>query len=129
MFGNAEVCEDCDIAKAKQKSVNKVRLGSSNIPGETIYIDIGLIKERSLGGAKFRTLVVDDFSDYYWSLFLRNKSYLKTKIINLLTDLKISDGKVKFIRCDETGENRYMIDGLNVKCFGVKFEFSGSRTP
>jgi hypothetical protein len=47
IFGNVEVCEDHAIAKAKQKSVSKVWLGSSNIPEERIYTDISLIKGRS----------------------------------------------------------------------------------
>jgi hypothetical protein len=53
MFGRAEVFEDCDIAKAKQKIVDQPWLGSNNITGKRIYIDISSIKERSLGSAKF----------------------------------------------------------------------------
>jgi hypothetical protein len=87
MFGNAEVCDDYVIAKTNQKRINKGWSGSSNIPGERIYIDISLIKERSLDGDKFWVLLVDDFSDYCWSFFLTNNSDLKTKIIDLLTDL------------------------------------------
>jgi hypothetical protein len=71
MFGNEEVCEDCDIAKAKQKSINKVCLGSSNIPGDWIHSDISLIKERRLGGAKFGELVVDDYPITVGATFLR----------------------------------------------------------
>jgi hypothetical protein len=39
-------------------------LGSSNLPGESLYINISSIKERSIGGAKFWALIVDDYSDY-----------------------------------------------------------------
>jgi hypothetical protein len=53
MFGNAEFCEDCAMSKSEQKNFNKVWLGSSNITGERIYIDISSIKQRSLVGAKF----------------------------------------------------------------------------
>jgi hypothetical protein len=53
MFGNAEVFEDCSISKKKKNSINKVWLGSINIPGERIYIDISSISKRSLGSAKF----------------------------------------------------------------------------
>ena len=63
------------------------------------------------------------------SFFLKNKSDLKVKMINLLTDLKIADVNVKFIRCDDTGENKSMKDDHRIKSFGVKFEFSGPRTP
>jgi hypothetical protein len=47
----------------------------------------------------------------------------------MLTDLKIAGIRVKLICCDEARENRSMEEDLNVKGFGVKFEFSGPRTP
>jgi hypothetical protein len=52
---------------------------------------------------------------------------LKTKIINLLTDLKIADIELEFILCDDAEENISMKDDLNVKNVDVKFEFSGDR--
>jgi hypothetical protein len=71
LFGNVEVCKDCAIEKAKQKNFNKVWLVGSKIPEERIHIDISLINEISLGGAKSWALVVDDCSDYFWSFFLK----------------------------------------------------------
>jgi hypothetical protein len=44
--GNFETCEQCVIAKAQQKSLNKNWLGSNNVPGERLYIDISSIKEK-----------------------------------------------------------------------------------
>jgi hypothetical protein len=63
--GCFDTCEQCTIAKARQKNVNKQRLGSSNLPGERLYVNISSIKERSFGGAKFWALIVDDYSDYW----------------------------------------------------------------
>jgi hypothetical protein len=62
--GDFDTCEQCAIAKARQKNVNKNWLGSSNLPGEHLYVDISSIKERSIGGAKFWALIVDDYTDY-----------------------------------------------------------------
>jgi hypothetical protein len=36
---------------------------------------------------------------------------------------------VRFIRCDDAGENMTMKNDPEIKSFGVKFEFSGPRTP
>jgi hypothetical protein len=58
--GNFDTCEQCAIAKARKKNVNKNWLGSSNLPGKHLYVDIISIKERSIGGAKFWALIVDD---------------------------------------------------------------------
>jgi hypothetical protein len=51
--GNFDTCEQCAITKAQQKNVNKNWLGSSNLPGECLYVDISSIKERSIGGTEF----------------------------------------------------------------------------
>jgi hypothetical protein len=61
--GVIETCEECAIAKAQQKNVNKNWLGSS----ERLYIDISSIKERSFGGAELCALIVNECPDYcYW---------------------------------------------------------------
>jgi hypothetical protein len=60
---------------------------------------------------------------------LRAKGDLKAKVTTLLTDLKIAGVKVKFIRCDDSGENKALFEECRSKGFGIKFEFSGPRTP
>jgi transposase InsO family protein len=127
--GSFDTCEQCAIAKERQKNVDKRWSASSNLPGEHLYIDISSIKERSFGGAKFWALIVDDYSDYCWSFVMKNKSDLKTRIKMLLTDLKIANQIMKFIRCDDAGENMTMKNDPEIKSFGSKFEFSGTRTP
>jgi hypothetical protein len=127
--GSFGTCEQCAIAKAQQKNVNKNWLGSSNLPGERLYVDISSIKERRIGGAKFWALIVHDYTDYYWSFVMKNKSDIKSRIKTLLTDLKIANRIVKFIRCDNAGENMTMKNDPEMKSFGIKFEFLGPRTP
>jgi hypothetical protein len=45
-----------------------------------------------------------------------------------LADLKIANWNVKFIRCDNVGENMTMKNDPEIKSLGIKFEFSGPRT-
>jgi hypothetical protein len=123
-----DTCEQCAIANARQKKVNKNWLGSSNLPGERLYVDISSIKERSIVGAKFWALIVDDYTDYCWSFVLKNKLDLKIKIKTLLTDLKTANQDVRLIRCDNASENITMKNDPEIKSFGIKFEFSGPRT-
>jgi hypothetical protein len=52
LCGEFEVCEDCTMAKACLKNVNKVWTGSSVIPVERPYIDLRLMKEKSSEVAK-----------------------------------------------------------------------------
>ena len=74
-------------------------------------------------------LIVDECTDHCWNIFLKAKSELKNKMLVLLTDLKIAGINVKFIRCDDSGENLAFQKECKVKGINIKFEFSGPRTP
>jgi hypothetical protein len=121
--GSFDTCEQCAIAKAQQKNVNNNWLGSSNLPGERLYVDISSIKEKSFGGAKFWALIVDDYTEYCWSFVMKNKSDIKARIKTLLTDLKIANRIVKFIRCGNSGENMTMKKDPEIKSFGITLNF------
>ena len=60
LSGEFRMCEECAIAKAWQKNVNKEWKGGSQVPGERLYLDISSIKDISYGGPKFWVLIVDD---------------------------------------------------------------------
>jgi hypothetical protein len=79
VFGKLETYEPCDISKVKKKKTNKVWTGSSNVPGERLYLDISSIKDESFGGAKFWNLIVNDYADYFWSYFVKGTDQFKTK--------------------------------------------------
>jgi len=103
--GKFEVCEPCAVAKARQKNVNKDWKGGSNVPGERLYVDISSIKGKSFGRAQFWALIVDDFSGYCWSYFLKRKDELSGYVIGLIEELKKDNVHVKFLRLDDAGEN------------------------
>jgi transposase InsO family protein len=96
---------------------------------ERVYLDISSIRDESYDGSCFWVLSVDVYSDYCWSIFLKNKSDLKSKVMTLLTDLKIVENNVNYIRCNDSGENKALFDACQAQGYGVKFEFSGPRTP
>jgi hypothetical protein len=49
--GEFKVCEDCAVAKARQRNINKDWKGGSQILGERVYLDISSIKGESYGGS------------------------------------------------------------------------------
>jgi hypothetical protein len=124
-----KICEDCAVAKARKKNLNKDWKGGSQVSGGRVYLDISSIRDESYGGSCFWALSVDDYSDYCWSIFLKNKSGLKSKVMTLSTDLKIAEINVKYIRCDDSGKNKALFEACQAQGYGVKFEFSGARTP
>jgi transposase InsO family protein len=129
VVGNYMTCEACSVAKARRKNINKDWKGSSITPGERLYVDISSIKGESYGGSKFWALVVDDYSGYCWSYFLKQKSDLKTTLIGLIDELKHLDKTVKFLRLDDAGEKFALEKACKQHHLGLQFEFSGPRTP
>ena len=105
LTGKMEICADCAIGKARQKNLNKAWTSGSKIPGERLFVDISSIKGESYGGAKFWALIVDDYTDFCWSFFLKKKRDLKFKMVDLIKELKGMEKKVSFIRYDNAGEN------------------------
>jgi hypothetical protein len=123
--GKVKVCEDCALAKARQRNVHEDCKVGSQVPGERVYLDISLLENESCGGSCFWSLVVDDHTDYCWSLSLKETSDLKGKFLTLFTDLKIAGLDVKFIQCYDLGETKALFDECSSKGSNVKFEFSG----
>jgi hypothetical protein len=97
--------------------------------GERVYLDISSIRDEIHGGSCFWPLLVDDYSDYCWSIFLKNKNDLNSKVMTLLTDLKIAEINVKYIRCNDSGKNKALFEACQAQGYGVKFKFSGPRAP
>jgi hypothetical protein len=89
--GDFKVCKGCAISKARQKNLSKDWKGGSQVSRERVYLDISSIRDESYDGSCFWALLVDDYTDYCWSIFLKNQSDLKSKVMTLLTDLKIAE--------------------------------------
>ena len=128
--GTFAPCKDCAVAKAKQKKIGKKASKKSQKPGERLCIDISSPTAASFGGKHHWLLVVDENSDLCWSYFLKKKSETTAKMVALIKELKSKYGiEVKYIRCDNAGEN----DALKRACLeeglGVTFEMTAPSTP
>jgi hypothetical protein len=125
--GSLEIREDCAITKVKQKNMSELWSRSSKVAGESLYIDIIPIKGRSFGGAQYWALIINNRTNYYWSFVLNNKSDLKGKVRTLLSNKKpkVVGINIKFIQCDDAGENKSVMEDSGIKAFGIKFESLG----
>ena len=130
IFGKFEKCENCAISKAKQKGVNKESKVRSSTPGERLYFDISSVRKPSISKSKFWLLVVDDATDMCWSYFLKKKSELSEKMIKLIKEINGMEGRqVKFVRCDNAGENIGFQDECKKEGLKLEFEFTAPNTP
>ena len=108
LTGKLEPCEVCTQVNIRQASVpkNKQKQVPSR-PGYRMFIDISSFKHESMGGKRHWLIVVDEFSDYSHSFFLRKKSDQTVVIPIWIKGLKTKYGiVVKNIRFDNSGENR-----------------------
>jgi hypothetical protein len=55
--GDFKNCEQCTIAKARQKNVKKDWRGGSQVPEEQLYLDISSIMDLSYRESKFWALI------------------------------------------------------------------------
>jgi hypothetical protein len=128
--GNMGPCEFCGIGKAKQAPVNKELNPKSSIPGERFFIDISSVKSTTFGGTKYWFGMLDDCTDLFIPHFLKHKSKLGKELVQTIKKIHVkTNHRVKYIRCDDAGENRkaaelYIKEGLN-----VQFEFTPPGTP
>jgi hypothetical protein len=60
----------------------------SMVPGERLYIDISSVRASSFGGYKFWVLIVDDFTDMCWSIFVKAKSLMPEQVVMLIKSLR-----------------------------------------
>ena len=128
--GKLENCENCAIGKMRQKNVPKGPKEKSTKPGYRMYIDIMSSKYTSAGGSKYWCLAVDEATHMKFSMFLKQKSDMKEKLVPFLKELRHTyDIKVQHIRCDNAGENRALEDLCIEKDLGIVFEYTAPGTP
>ena len=130
LTGQFGVCENCGRAKSRQKNTSKDTVVRSKVAGERLFIDISSVKGVSIGGSKYWLAIVDDFTDMTWSMFLKQKSEQVNRIIDFIRDLKVKlNLSVKYIRCDNAGENKSLEKRCLREGFGVQFEYTAPDTP
>jgi hypothetical protein len=116
----------CALAKARQKNVSKISEHKATKVGERINMDISPVNIHTFGGNRHWLLVIDEFSDMCWSYFLHAKSDLSKHMLFLITKLNnMQHVNVKYIRCDDAGENRTFQRKSVVAHLNLTFEYTG----
>ena len=131
LTGKLEPCEICAQAKIRQANVPKKKEKQvPSRPGYRFFIDISSFKHESMGGKRHWLIVVDKFSDCSHSFFLKTKSYQIKMIPIWLQELKAKYGiDIKYIRLDNSGENKSLQKECDKQNLGIIFEFTAPGTP
>ena len=127
--GQLEKCEDCALAKARQKNVPKSNPKKSVTKGERLLMDISSVKDKSFGGSKYWLLIEDEATSMKWSYFLKANSEVAEKMINFIKAMQAKNkDMVKFVRCDNAGENKTSEERCKQEDLNVSFEYTAPNT-
>ena len=131
LTGKLEPCEMCAQAKITQANVPKKKEKQvPSRPGYRMFIDISSFKHESMGGKRHWLIVVDEFSDCSHSVFLKRKSDQMELFPIWIKELKAKYGiDIKYIRLDNSGENKGLKDECDKQNLGIIFEFTAPGTP
>ena len=131
LTGKLEPCEICAQAKIRQANISKKKEKQvPGRPGYRLFIDISSFKHESMGGKRHWLIAVDEFSDCSHSFFLKRKSDQIVMIPIWTKGLKTKYGiDVKYIRLDNSGENRSLPKECEKQSLGILFEFTAPGTP
>ena len=101
-----KLCEYCTLGKAKQQGVSIKAAAWSTFLGERLFFDTSTPLTPTFGSKNHWLLVMDDSSNYIWSFFLKEKSFLVDIMISLIKNLKNDNNlQAQYLYCDNAGEN------------------------
>ena len=131
LIGRLPPCEVCAKAKIRQRNIPKKKMKKlPTRPGYRVFMDICSFKQVSRGGNRHWLIVVDEFSDYTHSFFLKRKSdQIQIILIWIRTLSKKHNIKIKRIRLDNSSENRSLQKVCDKANLGITFEFTAPGTP
>ncbi|GJS01195.1 retrovirus-related pol polyprotein from transposon TNT 1-94 [Tanacetum coccineum] len=85
-FFKDHLCSSCELGKAKRKSFHTKTTPSSKRRLQLLHMDLcGPIRVESINGKKYVLVIVDDYSRYTWTHFLRSKDETPAVLIDFLT--------------------------------------------
>ncbi|GKB95629.1 retrovirus-related pol polyprotein from transposon TNT 1-94 [Tanacetum coccineum] len=85
-FVKDHLCSSCELGKAKRKSFHTKTTPSSKRRLQLLHMDLcGPMQVESINGKKYVLVIVDDYSRYTWTHFLRSKDETPEVLIDFLT--------------------------------------------
>ena len=91
LTGKLQNCLNCSLAKSKRKKISKKYHKHSETKGERIHNDISYTKQESINGYKFWMLKIDQHNKFKLKSFLKRKSDLSNKLIDVIKRLEVME--------------------------------------
>ncbi|KAJ9553320.1 hypothetical protein OSB04_017365 [Centaurea solstitialis] len=130
-FEPDQMCSGCAQGKMKRASHPPKPEQGSKSPLSLIHMDLcGPMKTVSLAGRKYVLVIVDDFSRFSWTKFLKTKDETSNLIINFIKAVQVQlKLPVQTVRSDNGTEFKNQVLKGFYNSLGITQTFSAARTP
>ncbi|GJW99781.1 retrovirus-related pol polyprotein from transposon TNT 1-94 [Tanacetum coccineum] len=130
-FVKDHLCSSYKLGKAKRKSFKTKTTPSSKIRLQILHMDLcGLMRVESFNGKKYVLVIVDDYSRYTWTHFLRSKGETLEVLIDFLK--LVQRGLYAQVRIVRTDKGTKFLNKTLHAYFtqeGIEHQTSTTRTP
>nr|GEW37309.1 hypothetical protein [Tanacetum cinerariifolium] len=130
-FVKDHLCSSCELGKAKRKSFQSKTTPSSKRRLQLLHIDLcGPMRVESINGKKYVLVIVDDYSRYTWTHFLRSKDKTPEVLIDFLKLIQRGlHAQVRIVRTDKGMEFLNQTLHAYFTAEGIHHQTSVARTP
>ncbi|GJT14429.1 retrovirus-related pol polyprotein from transposon TNT 1-94 [Tanacetum coccineum] len=130
-FVKDHLCSSCELGKAKRKSFHTKTTPSSKRRLQLLHMDLcGPMRVESINGKKYVLVIVDDYSRYTWTHFLRSKDETPGVLIDFLTLVQRGlHAQVTTVRTDKGTEFLNKTLHAYFAKEGIRHETSTAQTP
>nr|GEX22944.1 retrovirus-related Pol polyprotein from transposon TNT 1-94 [Tanacetum cinerariifolium] len=130
-FVKDHLCSSCELGKAKRKSFHTKITPSSKRRLQLLHIDLcGPMRVASFNGKRYVLVIVDDYSRYTWTHFLRSKDETSKVLINFLRLVQRGlQAQVRIVRTDKGTEFLNQTLHAYFASEGILHQTSVARTP
>ncbi|GKD34467.1 retrovirus-related pol polyprotein from transposon TNT 1-94 [Tanacetum coccineum] len=130
-FVKDHLCSSCELGKAKRKSFHTKTTPSSKRRLQLLHMDLcGPMRVESINGKKYVLVIVDDYSRYTWTHFLRSKDETPEVLIDFLKLVQRGlHAQVRTVRTDKG--TKFLNKTLHAYFAqeGIEHQTSTARTP
>nr|GEW74569.1 retrovirus-related Pol polyprotein from transposon TNT 1-94 [Tanacetum cinerariifolium] len=129
-FVKDHLCSSCELGKAKQKSFHTKITPSSKRRLQLLHMDFcGPMRVASINGKRCVLVIIDDYSRYTWTYFLRSKDETPEVLIDFLRLVQRGlQAQVRIVRTDK-GNGYYKKDKIQAKPEKTKHKTESVEKP
>nr|GFB98582.1 retrovirus-related Pol polyprotein from transposon TNT 1-94 [Tanacetum cinerariifolium] len=130
-FIKDHLCSSCELGEAKRKSFHSKLTPSLKRRLQLLHMDLcGPMRVASINGKRYVLVIVDDYSRYTWTHFLRSKDETSEVLIDFLRLVQRGfQAQVRVVRTDKGTEFLNQTLHAYFAAEGIQHQTSVARTP